>query len=69
MAPLEMRPAVGTPCVTVSAWPCASKPVTETAPWAVANTCLSGPPSWVSNRVPPSNDVASPNAETVTSSL
>ena len=33
MAPLEMRPAVGTPRVTLAASPWAEKPPTATGPW------------------------------------
>ncbi len=68
MAPFGMRPAVGTPCETVSAWPAASKPVTVTAPCALARVWPSGPASCVRSSVPPISDVASPNEDTVTSS-
>ena len=67
IAPLEMRPAVGTPCETASAWPCTSNPVTDTGPCAEAIVCPSGPPNCVISSVPPSSDVASPIADTVTS--
>jgi hypothetical protein len=36
MAPLAMRPAVGTPRVIDWPWPCAEKPETATVPWAIA---------------------------------
>ena len=36
MAPLEMRPAVGTPRVTLLASPWAEKPPVATGPWLTA---------------------------------
>jgi hypothetical protein len=36
MAPLAMRPTVGTPRVTLAASPCASNPPMVSEPWATA---------------------------------
>ncbi len=68
MAPLAMRPAVGTPCVRISLWPIWAVPVTDTGPCATAWVWPSPPISGVMISVPPISDVASPSADTVTSS-
>ncbi len=67
VAPLGMRPTVGTPWLTVSAWPTAAVPETATSPCATACTLPSAPDIGVSTSVPPISDVASPIEETVMS--
>ncbi len=67
MAPLEMRPEVGTPLVTEGAWPLAETLPVATVPCATEYTSPSAPSIGVTSKVPPSRLLASPSAETVTS--
>ena len=66
-APEGISPEVGTPCVTLSAWPLGDHPARDDGALGDRVICPSAAFSGVITSVPPRRLLASPIAETVTS--
>ena len=69
MAPLGIRPDVGTPISTLEPAASTEIPVTVSAPWASAYTSPSIPLSSVNTRLPPRRLSAVPTVDKLTSSF